>query len=199
VVLVGTVGLDRVPDPGRAGVEPRRRVLPPPEGVALPVGAEDQVEVAVAINVVRGPAGLDRQEGRLDHDAVPPRRLAAVPDESRWLLAEAQDEVVTAVAIEVCHQRGGLLLRRPGHGQLALFAGEMLPDKVAGERRGATDQPDRQGQNPAHRSARPVAAPSSGASGRPVTARSLAAGSPARKHPPAKRNNEPQQGQESSS
>jgi hypothetical protein len=55
VVLVCTSILDDVAFPRNIRIEVWVRILPPPEFIALPVVAEDNVEVAVTIDVVAAP------------------------------------------------------------------------------------------------------------------------------------------------
>ena len=57
--------------PGHVGLPVLARIPPPPDLVALPVAAEDQVRISVAVDVADRSAGFDRQEVLLDHVAVP--------------------------------------------------------------------------------------------------------------------------------
>ena len=93
MMLVGSAGLDQVTLPGNFGVEIRVRILPPPQFVPLPVIAEDDVEIAVAVYVINGAAGLERQELVLDHVPVPAFRSVAKPDERRRDDAKAHHEI----------------------------------------------------------------------------------------------------------
>src|SRR5262245_31776277 len=102
-------------------------VLPPPDLAALPVTAEDQVEIAVAIDVVRRAAGFDRQKIRFEDVPRPSGRSPAVPDERGCHLPEAENEVVDAIAVEIGDQRACLLSRRTGHWQFALRGRQVLP------------------------------------------------------------------------
>src|SRR5207248_9721235 len=102
IVMLGFPAfLDPMPRPGPVRVEIRIGILPPPDLVALPVAAEDDVEVAIAVDVLRRAAGLDREELRLDHATVPALVCAPIPEE-RWRFgAEADDEIHDAIPVEV--------------------------------------------------------------------------------------------------
>ncbi len=72
VVVLGLAGfLDRVPLPPRTRLPVRAGIAPPPDAIALPVAAEDQVGPAVAVDVVHGPSSFNGQEVRLDDQPVP--------------------------------------------------------------------------------------------------------------------------------
>jgi hypothetical protein len=66
VVLGRPALLDRVALPRNARVKVRARVLPPPDVSALPVAAENNIQVAVTVDVPHRAPGFDRQEFRLD-------------------------------------------------------------------------------------------------------------------------------------
>ena len=119
--------LNNAPFPRNVRVELRIRVLPPPHFVALPVPAKDQVEVAVAVDVIRHTARLNRQIIFIEHVAIPACCGAPIPHQRRRHLAEADHEIVDAVFIEISHHRTGLLSRRTRFWQLPFLAGKLLP------------------------------------------------------------------------
>src|SRR5437660_82921 len=76
------------------------RILPPPNFFALPIAAENEVEIAIPINVIGSSAGFDGQKISLDHDPGPSRD-GTIPDE-RWRnLSEAENEIISTVFVKI--------------------------------------------------------------------------------------------------
>ena len=142
VVLLAAEILDDVASPGLLRVEVRSGVLPPPDEVVLPVAREDDVEVAVAVDVQRIGAGLDVQGLVLDHVLRPTRGCPAIPDQGRGLRPLGDDEVVDAVLVDVAHEAGRLLISRVRGGQVAVGGGQVFPSDLAGRRNAAETKRD---------------------------------------------------------
>ena len=100
---------DQMPLPGQFRVEIRIRILPPPDLVALVVATENDVGVAIPIDVAGRTAGLDGEELRLDHVTVPPRGGASIPDQRGPLDSEGDNEILHAILVEIGDEIAGLL------------------------------------------------------------------------------------------
>ena len=135
VVLVRAALLDHVPFPGDVRIEARIRIFPPPNLGALPVAAENDVEVAIAIDVIGRAARFDSEQLRLDHVALPACRTTPVPNQRRGLLTEADDEVLNAILIEIGDEIARLLRGLARNRQLTLGAGQAMPFDLRGKRR----------------------------------------------------------------
>ena len=130
VVLRGAALLYYVPFPRDVGIEIRKWIFPPPDLAALPIAAEDDIQVAVAIDVVNRAAGFDCKEVFVKDEARPTSRRTAIPDQRGGLLAKAEHEVIGAVLIKVGHDGARLLRGLAWNRQLAILAGEVLPLQV---------------------------------------------------------------------
>ena len=130
VVLGGAADLDGVPLPGHVGLPVLARIPPPPDLVALPVAAEDQVRISVAVDVADGAARFNGKEVFLDHVTVPSGLGPAIPHQGRPLLAEGEHEAVPSVLGEVRHDRGGLLPGSGWHGQIAVATAQVQPTQA---------------------------------------------------------------------
>ncbi len=126
-MLMGTASFDRVTFPGDVWIVVAARIAPPPELIALVVGAENDVGVAVAINVINRSARFDGQKLFLDHASAPPRGVSPIPDQRRRFLPEAEDEVVDAISVQVGDDGSGLLFRLARYRQITVRAREMFP------------------------------------------------------------------------
>jgi len=78
--------------PGNFGIEIREGIFPPPDFVALPIAAEDDIRIAVAIDIANDAAGFDGEEVGFDDVTVPAFSVAAIPDEGGSGLAETKNE-----------------------------------------------------------------------------------------------------------
>src|SRR5262249_36899554 len=98
-------------------------ILPPPNLVALPIATENDVQIAVAVDVADGAARFDRQVILLDHVLIPAHVSSSIPNQSRSLLAEPENEVIDAIAVEIADDSSRLLGRTAGRNrQIASFA-----------------------------------------------------------------------------
>ena len=77
-MLIGVAVLDQAARPTLIVI--RTRIFPPPHVVATPVAAQDQVLIAVAVDVVKGSAGLDRHPFIFNHQARPAVVIPSIPD-----------------------------------------------------------------------------------------------------------------------
>ncbi len=130
VVLGGAALLDGVALPGHVGLPILPRIPPPPDLVALPVAAEDEVRISVAVDVVDRSARLNRKVVLLDHVTIPAGLRPAIPHQGRPLLAKGEHEVVQSVLVEVRHHRRRLLPGGGWHGQIALAATQVQPTQA---------------------------------------------------------------------
>src|SRR5207248_9406736 len=115
-------------------------VLVPPDLVALIVPAENEVQVAVAVDVGEGAAGLGSAALSIDDVLRPAILRAPQPDDGGSLRALSEDDVVHAVAVEIEYHAGRLLRAAVRNRQLAVLAGEMPPAdprRLRAEREGA--------------------------------------------------------------
>src|SRR5439155_14945382 len=124
VMLMGTPSFDRVAFPGDVGIVAPARIAPPPELIALVVGPENDIGVAVAIDVIDCPARFDGQIVLLDHVSAPPPGVLPIPDQRWRLLPEAEDKVVDAILVQVGNDGPGLLLRLARYRQITIRARE---------------------------------------------------------------------------
>ena len=115
VVHVIARRFDLATGPRRPRSVVRPGVLPPVDPGAGVILAEDEVEVAVAVDVGGGTAGLDVEPAidRVDRPAV---LLPPIPGQARPLDPAADHDVVQAVLVDIEHQAGRLLDRRAGRG-----------------------------------------------------------------------------------
>src|SRR6266849_10595414 len=104
-----------------------RRIFPPPNLVALVIAAEDEVQIAIAVDVENRAARFDGEKIFFDDVAVPTLRRAAIPDQRGRLLPETEHEIVHPIAVKIGNDGAGLLRGFAGHGQITVLAGEMLP------------------------------------------------------------------------
>ena len=132
VVLGGAAFLDEVSFPGNFGIEVREWIFPPPDFVALPIAAENDVGMAVAIDIANDAAGLDGEVVGFYDITIPAVRGAAIPDEGGGGLAKAEDEIVFAVFIEIAGDAAGLLGGGAGERKIAVGGGEMRPMEIGG-------------------------------------------------------------------
>src|SRR5271168_1752786 len=106
--------------PRNMRIEFRIGIFPPPDFVTLPVPAEDDVGMAVAVHVADNASGLDGKEIGLDNEALPSVADAPIPNQRRRALAEAQDKSVDAVVGKIADKRAGLLGGRARFGQIVV-------------------------------------------------------------------------------
>ena len=123
--------LDGVPLPGLLRVELGIGVLPPPDPVVLEVAREDDVEVAVAVDVERIGPGLDVQWPGLDDVPGPAGGAPAVPDQGRRLRPFGDGEIVDAVLVDIADEARRLLFARIRDRQIAVGARQVPPFDVA--------------------------------------------------------------------
>ena len=128
VVHATARGIDLATRPRRPRFVMRTGVLPPVDLGAGVILAEDDVEIAVAIQVAGGPAGLDVEPAidRVDRPAI---LLAPIPGEARPFDPAGDHDVVPAVLVNVEHQAGRLLGQRAGRRQVARLAREIGPGR----------------------------------------------------------------------
>ncbi|MGC9999373.1 MAG: hypothetical protein ABSE21_04690 [Bryobacteraceae bacterium] len=93
MVLISAAVLDEVPLPGDVRIEVWVRILPPPHLVVLGIASENEVQVAVAIDVKCRTASFDGKKILLDDVPVPAFRIAPVPHESGPNDTKTQHEV----------------------------------------------------------------------------------------------------------
>lgn len=74
-------------------------IAPPPNVSPLPIGAEDQIGMPVAVDIGDRPARLDREIILVDHIAIPTGGRAAIPNQGRRLLPERKHKIVPPIAI----------------------------------------------------------------------------------------------------
>src|SRR5207248_9090327 len=131
VMVLGCAAIfDDVALPGNGRLEIRVRVFPPPDLFALPIAAEDQVGIAIAIDVIKCAAGFDGEKIFFNDVAVPAGGVPAIPNKGRGFFAEAEHKVIGAVLVEVGYESAGLLGRWAGDGESAIGAAKMLPSRV---------------------------------------------------------------------
>src|SRR6266436_1371252 len=112
IIMLSLAALfDDVTFPGHFWVELWIRILPPPNLIALPVATEDDVEVAIAVDIVHRAPGLNSQELRLDDVTIPIGRSSTVPNQGRGFGAETQNEILDAVLVQIRDNITGLLRR----------------------------------------------------------------------------------------
>ena len=85
--------LDDVPFPGNVGIIVRIRIFPPPDFIALPIAAENNVRMAVPIDIANDAAGFDGQEIGFDDVAVPAVAVPAIPNQGRRRLRESSRQI----------------------------------------------------------------------------------------------------------
>src|SRR5689334_2549186 len=109
VVLRFSAFLDHMPLPRDVRIEIRIRIFPPPKLVTLPVAAENDVEIAIPVNVIGRAPGFNGEKLLFQNVTVPALARASIPDK-RWRdLAEADDKIFDAVRVEVSNEIPRLL------------------------------------------------------------------------------------------
>ena len=132
VMLAGAAGFDEVPFPRRIGVMLWEWIFPPPKFRALIVGAKNEIEIAIAVDIEGGAARFESEVFLFDDESGPARRFALVADQSGAFFTEADDEIIEAIVVEIRHQGARLLGGFAGSRKVAGVAGKMLPLNVAG-------------------------------------------------------------------
>src|ERR1035438_1275780 len=88
---------DQMPLPRNMGIKVRIWIFPPPHFIALPISAEDDIGMTVAIHIADHAAGFQSKESGFDDVTVPTVGGAAVPNQCRGRLPEAQHKAVGPV------------------------------------------------------------------------------------------------------
>src|SRR6266404_3586930 len=94
MVLSGTSAFNDMAFPGNGRIKLWERIFPPPNFIALPIAAENDVLVSIAIDVVHGPAGLDGEKVCFDNVTVPTHGFSAIPNERGSNLAKTDNKIV---------------------------------------------------------------------------------------------------------
>src|SRR5439155_27100590 len=133
IMMLGRAAvLNDVPFPRDSRIEFRIGIFPPPDFIGLPVAAENEIEIAIAINIESCAAGLDGKEISFEHEPLPACGNSPIPDQSRSCFAEANDEIIGAIFVEVSDHGAGLLGGRAGQGEIASGGGKMFPADFSG-------------------------------------------------------------------
>jgi hypothetical protein len=82
----------------------------------LPIASEDDVEIAIVIDVIRGTSGFHGEKLRFDDVPSPTLRAAAIPDQCRGYLPKTHNEVCPARRIDTNRKGAGLLRGGAWHG-----------------------------------------------------------------------------------
>jgi hypothetical protein len=132
VVLGSTTFFYCVAFLGNCGIEFWIRTFPPPDFIALPITAEGEVEIAVAINVKNGSACFDCEKVGFNDQAGPSCGARPIPDERRGDCAEAENEIVSSVFVEIGNDCASLLGGWARDWEIAGGTGEMAPVRLGG-------------------------------------------------------------------
>ena len=136
VMLMCAAGLDAMPFPHLIGRIGRPGIAPPPDFAALPVGAEDDVGISVAVDVGDRAAGFNREKLLLDHITIPAVLfIGPIPDQGRGFLTEGNDKAVDSILGQVGDDAAGLLRRFAGDRDVSMPAAEVNPFQSGGMNR----------------------------------------------------------------
>ncbi len=128
MVLVGAGILDQAPGPADSRIVSGIRVFPPPHLIAAVIPTHDDIQIAVAVNVVIGAAGLDVQYGIVDQIFGPARIRPSVPDHRRTGIAPCGDhKIIDSIAINIENQRCCLLDAPTRCNNVTSFTREVCP------------------------------------------------------------------------
>jgi hypothetical protein len=92
VVLRAAAGLDQPTRPRRSEI--RIRILPPPQLLAAAVAAQNQIQIAIPVNVVTGPTGFDRQRIIIDDMQLPAAAGVPLPSLSPVKTVESRESLL---------------------------------------------------------------------------------------------------------
>ena len=116
-------------------VELRRRVFVPPQFVTARITTDDQVQVAVAVDIVRAAAGFGTLLAVVNDVLLPTSLGVAQPDDGWGTSALGNNDIRSTIPIDIKHDTGGLLCAAVGLRQIAGLARDMFPCRYRHVRR----------------------------------------------------------------